>query len=152
MDSGKRREGNLILAFFHNMLTDIMAATTTSRKRKGRGNIQKKANGNYLGRLRIAGYDTFYVTGTSEKEVQKELDQFYLKTLKKEIIPQKQTVNSYIEQWLTSVKMPSLKAASYDRLERTYQKQIKNTPVGRSQLGTLTLHHYAFLFQSQKSL
>ena len=55
-----------------------MAATTTSRKRKGRGNIQKKANGNYLGRLRIAGYDTFYVTGTSEKEVQKELDQFYL--------------------------------------------------------------------------
>ena len=48
-----------------------MAATTTSRKRKGRGNIQKKANGNYLGRLRIAGYDTFYVTGTSEKEVQK---------------------------------------------------------------------------------
>ena len=49
-----------------------MAATTTSRKRKGRGNIQKKANGNYLGRLRIAGYDTFYVTGTSEKEVQKE--------------------------------------------------------------------------------
>ena len=55
MDSGKRREGNLILAFFHNMLTvrkrifmkgDIMAATTTSRKRKGRGNIQKKANGN----------------------------------------------------------------------------------------------------------
>lgn len=34
--------------------------------------------------------------------------------------------------------MPSLKAASYDRLERTYQKQIKNTPVGRSQLGTLT--------------
>ena len=115
-----------------------MAATTTSRKRKGRGNIQKKANGNYLGRLRIAGYDTFYVTGTSEKEVQKELDQFYLKTLKKEIIPQKQTVNSYIEQWLTSVKMPSLKAASYDRLERTYQKQIKNTPVGRSQLGTLT--------------
>lgn len=115
-----------------------MTATTTSRKRKGRGNIQKKANGNYLGRLRIAGYDTFYVTGTSEKEVQKELDQFYLKTLRKEIVPQKQTVNSYIEQWLTSVKMPSLKAASYDRLERTYQKQIKNTPVGRSQLGTLT--------------
>jgi hypothetical protein len=28
------------------MKGDIMAATTTSRKRKGRGNIQKKANGN----------------------------------------------------------------------------------------------------------
>lgn len=116
----------------------MASTTTTGRKRKGRGNIQKKANGSYLGRLRISGYDTFYVTGTSEKEVQKELDNFYLKTLRKEIVPQKQTVNSYIERWLVTVKMPSMKAASYDRLERTYQKQIKNTPVGRSQLGTLT--------------
>ena len=126
-----------------------MAATTTSRKRKGRGNIQKKANGNYLGRLRIAGYDTFYVTGTSEKEVQKELDQFYLKTLKKEIIPQKQTVNSYIEQWLTSVKMPSLKAASYDPC-RT-QSAWNTDQYGNPDIDQL-LHHYAFLFQSQKSL
>lgn len=121
------------------MKGDIMALTTASgRKRKGCGSIQKKDNGTYLGRLRITGYDTFYYTGTSEKEVQKELNEFRLKTLRKEIIPQKQTVNSYIERWLTTVKMPSLKASSYDRMERTYQKQIKNTAVGRSQLGTLS--------------
>ena len=112
--------------------------TDTTRKRKGCGSIQKKANGSYLGRLRISGYDPFYYTGTSEKEVQKKLNEFRLFTLRKEIVPQKQTVNSYIERWLTTVKMPSLKPSSYDRLERTYLKQIKNTSVGRSQLGTLT--------------
>ena len=47
--------------------------------------------------MRIAGYEPFYYTGTSEKEVQRELDKFRLKTLRKEIIPEKQTVNSYIE-------------------------------------------------------
>ena len=116
----------------------MVSNTDTTRKRKGCGSIQKKANGSYLGRLRISGYDPFYYTGTSEKEVQKKLNEFRLLTLRKEIVPQKQTVNSYIERWLTTVKMPSLKPSSYDRLERTYLKQIKNTSVGRSQLGTLT--------------
>lgn len=44
-----------------------MPSTTSTRKRKGAGNIQKKANGSYLGRIRITGYDTYYYTGTSEK-------------------------------------------------------------------------------------
>ena len=48
-----------------------MPSTTSTRKRKGAGNIQKKANGSYLGRIRITGYDTYYYTGTSEKDVQK---------------------------------------------------------------------------------
>lgn len=43
-----------------------MPSTTSTRKRKGAGNIQKKANGSYLGRIRITGYDTYYYTGTSE--------------------------------------------------------------------------------------
>lgn len=116
----------------------MVSNTDTTRKRKGCGSIQKKANGSYLGRLRISGYDPFYYTGTSEKEVQKKLNEFRLLTLRKEIVPQKQTVNSYIERWLTAVKMPSLKPSSYDRLKQTYLKQIKNTSVGRSQLGTLT--------------
>ena len=53
-----------------------MPSTTSTRKRKGAGNIQKKANGSYLGRIRITGYDTYYYTGTSEKDVQKNLNEF----------------------------------------------------------------------------
>ena len=44
----------------------------TTRRKKGTGNIEKKSNGTYLGKLRVSGYDTFYYTGTSEKEVQKK--------------------------------------------------------------------------------
>lgn len=112
--------------------------TPKKRRKKGTGSIEKKDNGSYLGRMRIAGYEPFYYTGTSEKEVQRELDKFRLKTLRKEIIPEKQTVNSYIEYWLVLVKMPSLKQPSYDRLERTFLNQIQDTAVGRSQLGTLS--------------
>ena len=81
-----------------------MPSTTSTRKRKGTGNIQKKANGSYLGRVRITGYDTYYYTGTSEKDVQKNLNEFYEKTQRHEIIAHKETVNAYIERWLENVK------------------------------------------------
>lgn len=110
----------------------------TIRKRKGMGTIQKKPNGSYLGKLRKTGYDTFYYTGKTEKEVQKKLNEFRAKTEREEIIPRKQTVNAYIQNWLITVKKPTMKPASFDRLERTFEKQIKTTSVGRSQLGTLS--------------
>ncbi len=113
-------------------------STKSPRRPKGMGSIQKKSNGSYLGKLRITGYDTFYYTGKTEKEVQKKLNEFKSMTEREEIIPRKQTVNSYITNWLTTVKKPSMKPASYDRLERTFEKQIKDTRVGRSQLGTLS--------------
>ena len=56
-----------------------MPSTTSTRKRKGAGNIQKKANGSYLGRIRITGYDTYYYTGTSEKMFKRTLMNFMKK-------------------------------------------------------------------------
>lgn len=109
-----------------------------SRRKKGEGSICRKSNGTYLGRITISGYEPFSCTGKTEREVQKQLNDFRRKVLKQEVIPVKQSVNSYIQNWLVNVKQPSMKASSYDRLERTFLNQIKNTPVGRSQLGTLT--------------
>ena len=129
-----------------------MPSTTSTRKRKGTGNIQKKANGSYLGRVRITGYDTYYYTGTSEKDVQKNLNEFYEKTQRHEIIAHKETVNAYIERWLENVKRHTMKPASYDRLERTYNRQIKHSPVGRSQLGNLTSMEIQALINSYTSL
>ena len=57
--------------------------------------------------------------------------------MKREVIPQRIFVSAYIEKWLETVKRPSLKAASFDRLERTYITQIKNSQVGRCQLGNI---------------
>lgn len=120
----------------------------TTRRKKGTGSIEKKANGTYLGKLRVSGYETFYYTGSSEREVQKKLNEFRILTQRKEIIPRRQTVNAYIEVWLKTIKKPSMKPASFDRLERTFENQIKNTHVGRSQLGNLTTLEIQMLINS----
>ena len=125
---------------------------TTSRKKKGTGSIEKKPNGTYLGKIRITGYDTFYYTGTSQKEVQKKLNEFYALTQHKEVLPRRQTVNAYIENWLKIVKRPSMKPSSYDRLENTYKNQIRDTYVGRSQLGTLSTVEIQRLYELQEVL
>ena len=95
--------------------------TMKKRRKKGEGSITMKENGTYLGRITIAGYEPFSCTGATKKEVERKLEEFKIRTLKKEVIPQKIFVNSYIEKWLETVKRPSLKAASFDRLERTCQ-------------------------------
>lgn len=112
--------------------------TTKKRRKKGAGSIMRKANGTYLGRITILGYEPFSCTGATKKEVERKLEEFKIRTLKKEIIPQRIFVSSYIESWLENVKKPSLKASSFDRLERTYLTQIKDSRVGRCQLGNLT--------------
>lgn len=115
-----------------------MEERTTKRRRKGQGSISMKKNGTYIGRITIAGYDSYACTGATKKDVEKKLEAFRIRTLKKEVVPQRIMVNTYIEGWLENVKQPSLKPASYDRLERTYNDQIKNSVVGRCQLGNIS--------------
>lgn len=109
-----------------------------TRRRKGQGSIFQRPNGTYTGRITMGGGNTYSYTGTSKKEVEKKLEEFRISTLKEEVVPQRITVNAYIEQWLQHVKMPSLKASAFDRLERTYENYIRKSPVGRSQMGNLT--------------
>lgn len=108
------------------------------RRRKGEGSIRKKSNGTYLGRISIAGYDPYSCTGKTKEETQKKLDAFRICTLKNEVLPKKIFMRDFIKEWLISVKQPSLKAASFDRLERTYENHIEHSAVGRCQLGNLT--------------
>lgn len=115
-----------------------MTKETQKRRKKGEGSIYKKENGTYVGRITVAGYEPFFCTGTSRKDVEKKLYAFRLKTLKKEIIPERVSVNDYISDWLVNVKKPSLKPASFDRLERTYLNHVKDSPVGRCQLGNVS--------------
>lgn len=114
-----------------------MEENKSERRRKGQGSIMLKPNGTYRGRITVSGYDTYSCTGKTKKEVEKKLETFRISTLKGEAVPKKIFVNSYIESWLQEVKKPSLKPASYDRLERTYQGQIRDSPVGRCQLGNI---------------
>lgn len=111
---------------------------TPKRRRKGEGSIRKKSNGTYLGRISIAGYNPYSCIGKTREEAQKKLDAFRICTLKNEVMPKKIFMRDFIKEWLISVKQPSLKAASFDRLERTYENYIKHSAVGRCQLGNLT--------------
>lgn len=111
--------------------------TVKRRRKKGQGSIAQKENGTYIGRITIAGYEPYSCIGATRKDVEKKLEAFRIRTLKNEVIPQRIFVNAYIESWLINVKKPSLKPASYDRLERTYYNQIKNSTVGRCQLGNI---------------
>lgn len=111
--------------------------TTKKRRKKGEGSITQKDNGTFLGRISISGYEPFSCVGATRKEVEKKMEDFRISTLKGEVVAKKIFVNDYIESWLVDVKKPSLKPASYDRLERTYQSQIKNSLVGRCQLGNI---------------
>lgn len=108
------------------------------RRRKGNGSITKKPNGKYLGRITVSGYEPYSCIGVNRKEVERKLNEFKIRALKKEVVPRRILVNAYIEKWLETVKRPSLKASSYDRLEGTYLTQIKNSQVGRCQLGNIT--------------
>ena len=70
--------------------------TMKKRRKKGDGSITMKENGTYLGRITIAGYEPFSCTGATKKEVERKLEEFKIRTLKKEIIPQRIFVSSYI--------------------------------------------------------
>lgn len=119
------------------------------RRRKGEGSISKKANGTYIGRISISGYDPFTCVGSTEKEVQKKMDAFKKQALKEEVIPQKIFVRDFIKEWMLTVKKPSLKPASYDRVERTFENHIENSPVGRCQLGNVTSRDIQQLINSK---
>lgn len=110
---------------------------TQKRRRKGQGSITRKENGTYLGRITVSGYEPYSCVGATKKEVEKKLEEFRIRTLRKEVIPKQISVSDYIENWLENVKKPALKPASFDRLEGTYNNHIRNTQVGRSQMGNI---------------
>lgn len=62
-----------------------MAATknTEKRRRKGSGSIYKNASGSFVGRISISGYEPFSCTGKTQKEVEKKLEEYRTKTIRK---------------------------------------------------------------------
>jgi integrase len=77
---------------------------------------------------------TFY--GDTEREVKDKYRRFIIEVSNGlDII--RITVSEAIEKWLTTVKQMTLKQASYDRLERTYELYVKQE-IGNIQLNKIT--------------
>ena len=108
-----------------------------TRNKKGEGSIALRPNGTYYGRITLEGLPkkTFY--GKTEKEVRAKMNAYKEQAIRGEAFVKKIIVSDYIEEWLINYKQPSLKPASYDRLEVTFKEHIKDSYVGRCQLGSI---------------
>jgi len=114
-----------------------MNTKENKRRRKGDGSISRLPTGKYRGRISLDG-QVHSCIGNSEAEVKKKLAELRKSSIREEVIPERLFVGAFIEKWMEEVKKPALKPASYDRLERTYEKQIKKSRVARCQLGNIT--------------
>ena len=100
------------------------------RRDKGDGCISQRADGTWTARIRVGltpegkpKIKAFY--GKSEREVKKKLKEFEKELHKNDMsVVQKGTVESYMLNWLRSVKSNELKPKSYDRLEQTLTYQV----------------------------
>lgn len=100
------------------------------RRDKGDGCISQRADGTWTARIRVGltpegkpKIKAFY--GKSEREVKKKLKEFEKELHKNDMsVVRKGTVESYMLNWLRSVKSNELKPKSYDRLEQTLTYQV----------------------------
>jgi integrase len=95
-------------------------------------------NGTYQSKVTVNGErKTFY--GKTKNEVRLKYQE-YLKDVSANSNTHNKcdlTLNAYIEYWLETYKLKTIEPSSYDKLERTYQNQIKNT-IGNIRLNEVT--------------
>lgn len=110
-----------------------------TRREKGTGNIYQREPGKWVGRLRLGTKadgkpDMKYFSGKTEAEVKRKIREYNkaLDPTQKEKI----FVSEYIDNWLKTYKIDSLKPSSYDRLESTIRTHI-NPALGDIQLTQL---------------
>lgn len=103
---------------------------------KHNGSIRKREDGRYEGRICINNQRKS-VYGKTEAEVKRKIREYRNKIATGFIEPKKITLNEYIEYWLLTYKYNIVEDSSYDKLERVYIHQIKDS-IGKKKIGTIT--------------
>ncbi len=99
-------------------------------------NIRQRKDNRYEGRITINDVrKCFY--GKTKTEVKQKAKEYLLKIENGYKEPQSIILNDYIEYWLNNYKYNKIEPSSYDKLERTYNNQIKNT-IGKKKIGDVT--------------
>lgn len=118
----------------------------TAKRKRGYGNgsvyyresDQRWVGSFTLGKKPNGKPDVKTVYGKTEAECHKKLKEVIEEARKSEYVyVQKDTVSSYLNTWLTTVKKIQLKDKSYDRLEQTISHNV-NPKIGNIQLGALS--------------
>lgn len=132
------------------MITNL--DVTVKRRRKGDGSISQRCNGTYSGRITLPGHKPYICYAKTEREAEKKLKEYKERTLRGEIQVRKMMVADYIIDWMITFKKPVLKPSSYDRLERTFLYQIKDSNVGRCQMGNINARDVQNLIQEKQTI
>lgn len=99
--------------------------------------IHQRKDNRFEAKLTIDGKQRS-VYGDTEKEVQKKISNLLRTTLKGEVIPGRERLGQSLLAYITDVKRPKLKGASYERQLCTYNNQIAGTKLSRLLIGTIT--------------
>lgn len=132
---------------------EVYCMSQSKRREKGTGNIYRRDNGTWVGRLTIGvksdGKPKIKCfSGKTEAEVKKKIREYNFGDVGVEI--SKVSVETYIKNWLLTYKKDTLKQSSYDRLENTFLHQIVPN-IGFIQLQQLTADDIQKLLSKLKS-
>lgn len=107
------------------------------QKVKQQFNIRKRKNGSYEGRITVAGkrYSRY---GDSITDVKRKIKQLQKEFEKGNVIAENVRLNVALESYLSDIKRGRVKSTTYDRVESTFKYHIKDEPLGRMQVGTIT--------------
>lgn len=114
--------------------------TSKPRREKGTGTIWKKENGIWMGRVDIGksaeGKRRFKnFSGKTEAEIKRKIREYNKSG--EHLDSNKVTVGEYIQNWLKTYKLGTIKLSSYDAIEKTLRNQIIPN-IGMIQLQQLT--------------
>ena len=98
--------------------------------------IKLRSDGRYEGRLTNDSVrKSFY--GKTKAEVKNKAKEYLTKIENGYKEPKKIILNDYIEYWLKTYKWNKIEPSSYTRLYRVYDCQIKNSDIGKKQIGQI---------------
>ena len=97
------------------------------KRDNGTGTIYQRSNGSWVGKIYLGRDDTGkekfkYLSGKTESEVKKKIREYNQFGSKIEI--NKITLQEYLNNWLRTYKLGTIKSSSYDAIERTAKNQI----------------------------
>lgn len=98
--------------------------------------IKERKNGLLEARLTINGKQcSFY--GRTKTEVRKKIKEAQKEENNKYFLENKVKLEVALWEYIETIKKPKVKATTYDRVESTFLYHIKNTALGRLQLGAI---------------
>lgn len=127
----------------------------TNRREKGTGCIRKRKDGRWEANIQI-GVDENgkaikkYFYASTEREAKKKIKEYQIELARGIEEVSKLTLSTYVQNYLKTYKLHSVKASTYDRMESTFIHHVKNT-IGYIQMGNINSNDIQILI-NEKSL